>query len=502
MRQKVRDILIILILVFPSLWMALYTYPVQDDFHYAYYAKELMEQGYSLLHMAWYKTVDYYLTFCGCYTSSFLGYLMSGIIDCSIVGIRVYEICSMIVFYIACWFFFDAVWVKMLRFPKNLRNRLYILLLTCIHAIFYIPEQEDYYWFITSVQYLTILSMILFGVLAFILAVERGQEKSLNTSERWKTVGLLVCAALLGFLGSGAALNIAFLCCIFYLLVSVYYLFIKKGKWYQIIPVSAVTLTGLVINGVAPGNYIRSGGAKGFGQIQEALVKSIQYAWERNVSLFCNPVFWAVILLLFWSLISFMKARNFSYSFPLPITFTLALFGLTAAMIFPVVLGYGYDIYAIMCRSNFISDFTIYVLSFLAVFYWAGWSVKHDILPTKTPKYTSQLVILGVLVLAIIGFMVQKDQNAYVKVVKEIVSGDAKEYSDYVVSFYDAVENSHDDIVTVEIPRVIDTVCLIDPKIYLEEYDPDEEYGNQTIARYYGKKAIYYLTETDRKDGN
>lgn len=65
---------LIVVLTLPSLILTLYSYPVQDDFHYAYYGRELMRQGYNLITMSFAKTWEYYITFCGCYTSSFLGY--------------------------------------------------------------------------------------------------------------------------------------------------------------------------------------------------------------------------------------------------------------------------------------------------------------------------------------------------------------------------------------------------------------------------------------------
>lgn len=486
---------VLCLIVGPSLWMTRYTYPVQDDFHYAFYAKELMKQGYSLPRMAWIKTVDYYKTFCGCYTSSFLGYLMSGIINCNITGIRVYEFFSMIVFFLSCWCFFDAFWVKLLGFQGEQRNRLYLLLMVCIHGMFYFAEQEDYYWFITSVQYLTILSMILFGITSFIQAFKYKKNNE-DLKYKRKKIGFLLLAGILGFLGSGAALNIAFLCCIFYFLLSVYLIFFQKEKWYDVIPVFIVTMIGLVINGVAPGNYIRSGGSKGIGALQEALAKSFQYTWERNVSLLQNPIFWGVMILVFGIMVSHIRTKKSSYTFPMPVTFTIILFGLTAFMIFPVVLGYGYDVYWIMCRSNFISDFVIYVFYFCAAFYWAGWLQTQEIFEEKKLKREKMIIKIGVVVLILVGMVQQQKENPYVRIVQEIVSGDAGEYAEFVISIQQKAKESPDEIVVIDdIPFVVDTTCLIDPKICIGEYDIENDHGNRVMAKPFQKKAIYYLPD-------
>lgn len=65
---------IAVILVLPSILITLYSYPCQDDFHYAVEAKELLNQGYNLFTMSIARMVEYYVGFTGCYTSSFLGH--------------------------------------------------------------------------------------------------------------------------------------------------------------------------------------------------------------------------------------------------------------------------------------------------------------------------------------------------------------------------------------------------------------------------------------------
>lgn len=496
-KQRIRQGIQILMIVGPSLWMTFYSYPVQDDFHYAYYAKELMEQGYSLFHMAWYKTLDYYRTFCGCYTSTFLGYLCSAVIDCNVWGIRIYEFCSMVVFFLSCRSFFYAIFVRMLHFSKKNMSQLYLLLLACIHGVFYLADHEDYYWFITSVQYLTILSMILFGVSLLILAME---SKPLFKKEKRKRTVLLAGASVLGFLGSGAALNIAFLCCILYTLVFVYYVFTKRKQWYSLLLVEVITYAGLFINGIAPGNYIRSGGTKGFREIEGAIIKSLLYAWERSVSMMKNPIFWMILILVIAVMLKELRKKELSFSFPMPITFTVVLFGLFAAMIFPVVLGYGYDVYRIMCRSNFISDFTLFVFTFLIVYYWIGFWLKRGIIARKESNYGSLRLKIGVVTALALAVLTQGMQIPYLRIMKEIVSHDASEYASRMVKIYEETAKEDGDFVYVDVDLAEENTVLISPKFCYGEYDPVVEYGNQTIARFYGKKAVYYMSP-DGKEG-
>ena len=52
---------IAVILVLPSILITLYSYPCQDDFHYAVEAKELLNQGYNLFTMSIARMVEYYV---------------------------------------------------------------------------------------------------------------------------------------------------------------------------------------------------------------------------------------------------------------------------------------------------------------------------------------------------------------------------------------------------------------------------------------------------------
>ena len=72
MRKKGIFILAVLVLTVPSLMITRYAYPCQDDFHYAFYAQETLAEGHGLFYMAMKWTIEYYKTFRGCYTSSFL----------------------------------------------------------------------------------------------------------------------------------------------------------------------------------------------------------------------------------------------------------------------------------------------------------------------------------------------------------------------------------------------------------------------------------------------
>lgn len=356
-------ILLVIIMVAPSIVITQYAYPCQDDFHYAFYAREMMAEGHSLLYTAIAWTVRYYKTFCGCYTSTFLGYFISGIINCNLWGIRIFELCSILFFYGTLYAFVYAIAHKLMGFSNKTILPFYCMLLAMINGLIYYAWHEAYYWFITSIQYLMITSFILLGIVFFSFALyeEDGRKKTL----------FLILASVLGFLGSGGTLSIAAFCCALYGLVTMWGI-VDRAQLKVSCIIMGITLLGAVINGVAPGNYLRAGGKKTIKDIIYAGKMSVKYMIERWETFVRNPVFWMIVIVLLVFVFS-AERRQGKYVFKLPGLFILILFGLVSGIIFPTMLGYGYDVYGILMRGNFISDTAFYLYIFIGVLYVKGW---------------------------------------------------------------------------------------------------------------------------------
>jgi hypothetical protein len=326
--------------------------------------------------------------------------------------------------------------------------------------------------------------MILIGIAVYIKAID--DEK----------ISCVVWSSILGFLGSGGALNIAAFCCILYMLTALWSLAInKKRKLHLLIPF-VVTLIGAVINGIAPGNYIRKGVPVGISDILNSFELSMKYAFERIVLLGNKPIFIAIIVALFLINLKGKKNKNdLAFAYKMPITFSIIMLGFVAVVIFPVMIGYGLDTYKIICRSNFISDMAIYLFLLITVFWWSGWIRNHFvacILSNRIEKYTS-FVIVAVVLIAVIGS--DKLSVPLIREVKEIASGECKAYSEYCISLYDKIKECEGDVAEIYIKEMDDNTCMINPQIYIGYYDYENEYCNQTIARFYGKKAVYYITD-------
>lgn len=92
------------------------------------------------------------------------------------------------------------------------------------------------------------------------------------------------------------------------------------------------------------------------------------------------------------------------YKFYVPVLFTFMMFLAVWIVIFPVALGYGMDVYYMMERSNFVSDFVIFLAAFLTCFYWRGWmAVKFAGVNIKEKYRKATLIFLyGFFVIGIV----------------------------------------------------------------------------------------------------
>lgn len=60
----------------------------------------------------------------------------------------------------------------------------------------------------------------------------------------------------------------------------------------------------------------------------------------------------------------------------------------------------------------------------------------------------------------------------------------------------DAVERADENnVVEIHVSKMEDNVCLINPKFWYGYYDPEEEFANGSMARFYGVDAIYLYDE-------
>ncbi|MBQ9926573.1 MAG: hypothetical protein IJO65_01225 [Lachnospiraceae bacterium] len=470
--------LVNILMCLPSIIITLYTYPVQDDFYNTTVILAEIAQGKNAFCAAWSKAINGYTTYSGYYFSLFLTYFTDAIVQCDVWGIRIVQFVMSICFYlVVCWFIY-SVTKKVMLYSTECAWQVTSFFVVCITCLYYYSEHEDFYWFCASVIYLIPIICIMLGSILLIYAITYNSRI------------LLIPVVLLGFLSGGSVLNIAALGCILFVMIAYWGIVVKKRIMISLVGSIPMVLGG-IINVVAPGNFVRKGSAISGDEVFAVLKGTFQYTIERyELFLTKFPLFPAILIILFLLLLH-TDCSKYKYKFYVPILFTTVNFLSIMIIIFPVALGYGMDVYVLMERSNFISDFAIYFFAFLTLFYWRGW------LAVKYPKMVIKGRAMIVMYIAIIGisclvFMkIDIREIVPIRLARELISGRIKNYAEWNVSIIEEMKNGEGDIVKIETSDLEDKTCLINPKFYYGEYNYEEEFANRSMAKFFGKKAIY-----------
>lgn len=483
-------IVIIIIMCAPMVACTLYTYPVQDDFYNTWNVYQTMNKGYSSFAAAFLMAVRGYTNYSGYYFSLFLTYFSDALIKCDIWGIRICQCAMAICFYLSVYFLLRTILVKVFVYDKQRILPIITLFFTCLTSLYYFVEHEDFLWFCASVIYLIPMICLLVGIISMVYAIDMGKP------------GYAIISMVLGFLVGGAVLNIAALGCILYVMTAYWGIVVKKR-----IKLSVCTcvpmLAGGILNVVAPGNFVRKGGALTLDEIWLTAIGTYHYILSRiKMFLLHYPLFVVVFVILVFLLLLWKPGKT-EYKFYIPVVFSVLMFLAVWIVIYPVALGYGMDIYYMMERSNFISDFTIFLVAFLALFYWRGWlAVKFPDLYIKIKNPMSSRVFIGVLLIIGILLSAKMDHISSLRIYRELFNGEIAEFSKWNVDVIKAFEEKAETVdesntIKVYVTPMEDTTCMINPKFYYGCFDSTTEPYNGSMARFYGLDAVYMFDETE-----
>lgn len=477
--------------IIPTLKIAKYSYPVQDDFAYMTNIRNYMEQGNGVIKACILQSIDYYKHFVGAYSSSFLGHLFEHIIQGHQTRIACFEIASIIVFDVALLLFCYG-FIKLIFGYKNVVVAgVYAVMLSFINNVIYYSDSENYYWLVTSIQYLLLLSFSLVGVFLTIMSV--------HAKRKGISVAAVVIGSICAFIAAGSNLCLSFINIELIVVACVALYAIKRGKKTLFIPFAAACV-GTFINGIAPGNYERKGDPVTPNLLIHSVMDSFKYSYERVEKMFSKPLF--VIILVIMILLLLRYSDNLTKimgSYRLPVVAGIVLWCGVALAIFPGILGYGFNIYGILMRGNFLSDFMIYTAFLLESIYVVGW-LKNKYFEGEGVPVRLDIVIIAALIVVFGLARLRDDEWRWTPVVRmyrEISSGKMQEYSDYVWSIYNHLQQDEEEEIVLYIDEIEDKTCMISP--YFAYGDHDENYKNYdaSIVRYYGKKALYLYNAED-----
>lgn len=480
-----------LFVIGPAVYITRYAFPAQDDFDYAYKVRNMMGSGYSVVGQAFHMVKEWHMTWGGLYSSTFFGYLFSGIVMCDPKKVRIFECISAVFFFIGLAVFCYAFVRYIFKLDKKEAVTAFSFITILLFGVAYFGDFDVFYWFITSVQYLFILGFMLLGIGSFILAYN-AKKKSL------KITGFLI-AAVFGFIASGANLCIVALNVFWYMAISLYIVIVGDNKKTRLPAlITIVPFIGAIINGTAPGNFVRSGGGKGMSDLILAARSSVRYMLERIEMYIVKPEFWIVILGLILATLFIPRkkgALGLTVRFPAIIMGLLA--GVSAGVIFPAMLGYKYDAFVYLIRGQVVLDLTMFTFMVFGVLLIEQWLIdKYDIVFKGSVKGD---IIIGIIVI-MCGLSLQfRDNNwrwiGVMRNYRDLDAGRFSEYSDYFIDVLDKVKECEGEFAVVYVDdEKQEKTSLINPMIAYDDcYDPELRYQNNAIAHFYDKKGVWVI---------
>lgn len=298
----------------PLLWIAKYNYPSADDYTNGSRCFHVWEAGHSLLGVlgeALSRTVEEWMTWRGCFTSSFLSALPP-----NIWGENLYFLTAWIVLItltIATVFFFHELLVRGFHADKYTSHSVAMLVLfLTVQCMGESGRAEGFYWYSGAFNYVFMhsLSLLFYG---FLIAAAKSSGR--------KRTRAVITAAVLGFLVAGGnqmtMLNAAIILFVVMIILSV------RKAWKRnrrlIIPIVSFYL-GFVLSIAAPGNFVRGGSLQGMNPIK-AIFVSFYYCLDLMLSQWTT---WTVIVLvacmvpLFWHM---ADGVSFRFRYPLIVVF-------------------------------------------------------------------------------------------------------------------------------------------------------------------------------------
>ena len=361
-----------------------------------------------------------------------------------------------------------------------------VLLVACYQ---FIPSTAiGMYWYVGATHYMLPYAAGLTGI-AYAL-------KFFRTGRYRYMIGLTLCAFMIG----GSSYFTSLLLLMF--LVFAGGIFAKKeGKnvFWLILPF-LVCLTGFIIQCKAPGNAVRGGSEFGFDgslavyTIFESLRRGTAMigAWAQGKTV----VFVLLFLIAIFGLESMCAAvQKRSRKYPLPLLFTVMMYGFYSAMYAPEVYSEVFDSIEISLGPETIQYFTFLVTAMITIWYWEGWAVtkikdgRHasELFSVMGNKFRSRVLFpviaaAGLLVILNHGWLSDcVDRQVY----EYVSSGQAEDFRAQIRSQMDILLDD-----SVKEAYLVPINPEQGPLMHMPVTTDENAFTNRVVRNFYGKEKV------------
>ena len=451
-----------------------YNFPSADDYSMSLQAHLAYESGgfFAAVGAALAKTVRFYLTWTGYYSSAFLTIAQPFIYGEKLYALGVFIVLGTVT--VSVYYFTDRLINGFLKAGRGLGVCIgSLLLLLIVHGM---PageaRVEGFYWYSGAVNYTVMcgLSFLFLGLM--ISAVTRGGRSGRTA---------IVLATILGTVLGGAnyltGLCLAIVCALVIVAATA-----AKRTASIAIP-AAVFELGFIASCLAPGNRVRGSESEGYGAVKSVLL-SLYYT--LNLA-FDEWVRWDIICILLIAGVLFaVIARRTSFRYPKPFLVLVFCYGLSSATITPILFVSG-----AAAAGRIQAVFWIHFISLLlfAEGYLIGWITKH-LMKAEAAETTSAagkaLAALTVILMfgSVLCLIPNPGYYTGTEALREITSKEARQYREEMKG---RLELLHSEEVQITMaPLSVQPELLF----FSEVSDDPGDWINQAMTEYYHKDSI------------
>lgn len=415
-------VILLVVMLIPLLWIAVYNYPADDDFGYVLPVAQAWLDTGSLWQML--KAVAYrsYQTFMG-----WQGYFVSNAFFClnpMVFDIRLY--------FLGTWFVLALLCLSVAYLIKGFTGVLrasssvfWIFYTACMVLILqFMPSiSTGIYWY-NSAQYTTTVCILFINLGLLLRGMQPGQSRGCRIRQS-------ICAGLCGFLLGGSFYAPALGGIVLLAFATAVVMRKRADNRLQCCLSLGLAVVALGISLMSPGNAVRQGGI-GTGQSLPPLQTIMTAVFDGfdMVGKWITPQLLASLMLICPVLWHPLKDSPFRFQHPLLVM--VALYGTLSASLVPgIYTGFGYD------TGRYLNVVYFYFLLFTigCVVYGEGWLIrrleqsgKNALLEAAQPlgqRFTAVYLVV-VLALTTLGGFANTIMNIpSISAAKSIISGEA-----------------------------------------------------------------------------
>lgn len=466
------EIVIICIIVLPILAISFYALPAADDFSNTNRMGMLLIEEHSYLKVALSEVWSYYKSTSGYFFSAFLNFFLSPFLRGGITALRGTVFTINLFFYLSLYVFVDKI-SKFLGDKIDRRKCLYIYIIALMAFTNNYNNVETWTWYCVLIAYVFVVACVFWGVAFFIQALQNDKFY------------YIIASSVIGFMASGASLNVTALNCGLYLIIGIIGFRKYNKKKISIICFSSA-LAGGIINAVAPGNFIRhditTTSYSIMGSLKSALILGIS---RVQMLLVYSPFVLLLVLFFIFSL------KNINYSGKEwkihPFIILLVVFVGIVMVNFPVCLGYATT--SMPYRCIWVEDCAIYIGVFGWSGYLAGW-LKGKLGEFIISKECFLCLVLCCLLFSCsLGGIRSIESYPTIQMIRQLINGEIEEYAEFWEGIFEEIELSENKDVAVYREVMKENDFITSPGMWGDK----SNWINRSIASYYGKDSAYIV---------